>query len=451
MTFCNQCGQPLKAGQSFCTNCGNKMNERASNGTGGNTPQQGKNKKPVPKIAIISGLAAVLLLFVLIGTYFILDSIYKPEKVVTAFSKAVETENYDQLEKILKADKKAVSFSKSDLEGYVEYLTEEHDFDEIKKELFKQLRRADNGNKTEPILDKYGNKILKIKEGKKALLLFDQYTIHAVPVSIEMAANLDDVEIKVNGKKAATIKEAEESMKIGQFLPATYEIEAKYKGEYAELEETLSLSPRNGYDNVIESYVSLNGKFVSVYSNIDDAILYVNGKSTGEKVSDLSEFGPVKMDGSITLHAESGDQKSNEVKLRYGSSVYLEFELEEPEVSEEDLEQYMYDYLFASTQASNERNFELVEVYLDPEGNAYDESKEYIDYLEEKGMTEELINVTVKEYEETEDGYLVTTHDEYIIFNKDGTKKEVTFESIYDLRWSHDKLKVYSLESAEEV
>ena len=445
MTFCNQCGQPLKAGQSFCTNCGNKLNEQASNVTGSNASNQKKNKKPVPKIAIISGLSAALLFFVLMGTYFVLDSIYKPEKVVTAFSEAVETEDYDSLEEILKVDKKDVSFTKSDLEGYVEYLTDEHDFENIKRELYKQVRRANNGNKTDPILDKYGNKILEIKEGKKALLLFDQYAIKAVPVTIEMAANFDDVEIMVNGKKAVTIKEAEESIKIGQFLPGTYEIEAKYKGEYAELEETLSLSPRNGYDNVIEGYVSLKGRFVSVYSNIDDAILYVNGKSTGEKVSDLSEFGPVKMDGSITLHAESGDQKSKEVKLRHGSNIYLEFE------SEEDLDQYMYDYLFASVQAINQRNFELVEFFLDPEGNAYNELKEYIDYLEEEGITEELINVTVKEYEKTEDGYLVTTHDEYIIFNKDGTEKEVTFKSVYDLRWSDDKLMVYSLESTEEM
>ena len=58
---------------------------------------------------------------------------------------------------------------------------------------------------------------------------------------------------------------------------------------------------------------------VSLSSNYDDAIVFINGESTGKTVNDLSKFGPVATDGTVKIHAEITQEghklKSEEVSL----------------------------------------------------------------------------------------------------------------------------------------
>ncbi|MED4036273.1 hypothetical protein ABER75_18695 [Niallia taxi] len=70
--------------------------------------------------------------------------------------------------------------------------------------------------------------------------------------------------------------------------------------------------------------------------------------------------------------------------------------------------------------------------YLDQNGKAYTESKDYVKYIYEKGITEEVVSVEVTDYEKPDDGYVVDTNDVYDITSKDGTTKRQEFKSSLD-------------------
>ncbi|WP_127738515.1 TcaA NTF2-like domain-containing protein [Niallia taxi] len=85
-----------------------------------------------------------------------------------------------------------------------------------------------------------------------------------------------------------------------------------------------------------------------------------------------------------------------------------------------------------SVSAINAGEFSHVSSYLDPNGKAYTESKDYVKYIYEKGITEEVVSVEVTDYEKPDDGYVVDTNDVYDITSKDGTTKRQEFKSSLD-------------------
>ena len=70
---------------------------------------------------------------------------------------------------------------------------------------------------------------------------------------------------------------------------------------------------------------------VKLHSNYDDAVVFINGQSTGKMVKDLETFGPVAADGSVKIHAEITVEgqtlKSGEISVtQTGQSVNLQID-----------------------------------------------------------------------------------------------------------------------------
>lgn len=108
-------------------------------------------------------------------------------------------------------------------------------------------------------------------------------------------------------------------------------------------------------------------------------------------------------------------------------------------------------YLNSSVVAINKRDFSQVSDLLNPTGKAYKESAAYIDYLKGQGITEELLQSTVKAVNQEQDGsYTVTSTDSYNIISKNGTRT-AQYESVYKVVQSDGKLKVDELLSTKET
>ncbi|PZD94469.1 hypothetical protein DNH61_18940 [Paenibacillus sambharensis] len=118
----------------------------------------------------------------------------------------------------------------------------------------------------------------------------------------------------------------------------------------------------------------------------------------------------------------------------------------------EQMQVFMKDYLNASVEAINNRDFSYVSHLMEPSGPAYKESADYIVYLEKKGITEELLGVKVQKAEEVSDGaYEVTTAEKYMITSKDGTSKNRKFISKYKVVFSEtDGWLLHTLISTDE-
>ncbi|USB33054.1 hypothetical protein [Paenibacillus sp. YPG26] len=116
------------------------------------------------------------------------------------------------------------------------------------------------------------------------------------------------------------------------------------------------------------------------------------------------------------------------------------------------IESFMSDYLTTAVYAINDRNFSVVAAYIDPAGPAYRESSSYIDHLNEKGITEDLLAQTVTSFKASADSksYEVTTAEEYNINYSDGKSKYKKFKSVYKLVVIDGSLKLHKLISTKE-
>ena len=76
---------------------------------------------------------------------------------------------------------------------------------------------------------------------------------------------------------------------------------------------------------------------MNISSNYDEAIVFINGKSTGKTVTELETFGPVSLNGSLTIHAETNVQgktlKSDKITLT-NNTDYIELWIDDTEIIE---------------------------------------------------------------------------------------------------------------------
>ena len=72
---------------------------------------------------------------------------------------------------------------------------------------------------------------------------------------------------------------------------------------------------------------------MDLYTDNPDAIVFVNGKSTGKTVQEMDPFGPVKLDGSVEIYAQkefvTGVRKSTPVVIdenTYDINLYIGYD-----------------------------------------------------------------------------------------------------------------------------
>jgi membrane-associated protein TcaA len=471
MAFCNNCGNKLGTNQTFCSACGEK-HEGASLVT--EKTRTGQSSGFFSKKVKI-GLAAVVVLAIgLFVAHQILSHRYAPENVVANFEEAVTDGDEKALLDLLHPSTKSLELDEESVAGFISYLEKESDVDELVKDLYEQTVRMEGYKKTEALTDQSGNEILTLKRGEKKFGLYPQYEIEVIPFKVEMTSNLENVELTFHGKKKK-VKSPDEYVDFGEFLPGTSKVKAVYKGEYATLKDEFEIPfSEVASDNLVRFQADLEGDYVSIYSNEYEATLFVNGKSTGKTIDEIDEFGPIDTNGKVVLHAEykteKGKIKTEEIEVSDQGAIDLNFKEEElywedsaliaqetlgdgelEADMEEMIEAFMKNYVQHSVQSINERDFDIVSPFIDPAGPSYEETRNYLDYLESEGITEETTGITIRGIEQQEHGISVKTEESYNIYYNDGTGKAKTFHSEHFLTQEGNELKLHSLVKTEEI
>ncbi|MFC3883453.1 zinc ribbon domain-containing protein [Bacillus songklensis] len=473
MESCENCGMPLRKGEQVCGHCGESqgqqyegINKEKSVSFPYKKILQNVKWKPLSKKGKILLVTSLIFLAIIIGVHLTISSLISPMSVVEEFEKAVLEKDAKHLASIINKGQKTYSISEKEAASYISYLTKENNFTTIDNQLKMQANELDNSQEFVPlpITDKHGNQLVMLnKDYKKKWLFYDQYYLEFYPFSLTVSSNLPNTEVFVNDKKATKIKAAEEPVSIGFVFPGEYRFKGTFKSEYGDItkEENINLTEGNG--NSFSVYLQLDGQYVSISSNYDDAILFVNGRSTGLKVNEIESFGPVRTDGSIKLHAERkvNDKtiKTDVIPVTDESGIDLAFEEEEEyeyvaastDTKFDEVSQFMNDFYIAGVQAINSRNISVAEAYHDPSGPSLGEAKEYLKSIEKRGITEEFISMSLIDLQEAEGGYKVTTQDDYKIFYGNGAKKYKKFQTSYYLTKVDGKLKVHSLLKTEEI
>ncbi|KHF36515.1 hypothetical protein CM49_01171 [Paenibacillus sp. P1XP2] len=112
----------------------------------------------------------------------------------------------------------------------------------------------------------------------------------------------------------------------------------------------------------------------------------------------------------------------------------------------------MVGYLNSAVRATSNYDFSVMEPYLNPSGKAYKEAKDYLGYLQKKGIYEELISSEVTSIQRlSEDRFKAYTRETYNIYYNDGSMKTKSFKSQFILVHTDQGVQVDELLRTDQI
>ncbi|WP_228483051.1 TcaA 3rd/4th domain-containing protein, partial [Pseudomonas aeruginosa] len=146
---------------------------------------------------------------------------------------------------------------------------------------------------------------------------------------MNVSTTAKNAEIYVNDKKEAELSSDKTSKELGPYFLGSYVVKAKAKAELAELETEKEVDLADEKDGAIEVNLSLEGNYVTISSDENEATVFVNGKKSGKLSHGSYKLGPVPADETVEVHleknAEYGVIKSESMKVGDQSTYYLKF------------------------------------------------------------------------------------------------------------------------------
>lgn len=290
------------------------------------------------------------------------------------------------------------------------------------------------------------------KQGKENII-FDKYILVLKPYNISVESNLADTKIYLDNKEIGTIKGDNSNIKYSGVLPGKHKIKAVYKGEYGNLENEEEIICFDRYDNDLYHSINLDAYYVDIFSNMDGAKLYIDGKDTGIRIYNYHSLGPLPLDSNIEIQAKIQiDGKTYESEIYtidgrpyYELSIdYVEpsYAAEEPEPSSIDEDEYfqnsvvllMDNYLYGLVNAINNNDFSLVEPYIENNSPLMEAQTGLVDRLYSNGTKEELLQYEVHNIRKVDSNiYEADVVEKHKIIYSNGKEEVVTNQWIYTI------------------
>ncbi|OAH54482.1 hypothetical protein AWH48_07745 [Domibacillus aminovorans] len=301
LSFCRQCGHKLDdTTLKFCPSCGMSFHPDPTE----------TNHKPVPPVTRAKApaqkskgkqLASLLIIWLVVaGSVFVWYGKKQtdPMNQVEAFEEAAAQKDGKAMAALLTPAVKEMKITDDTGQQLVDYLNENPD---VKEEMVKLFKEQAVTKRTADIPEEHPQLILK--KGEKKWFFFDTYQYEVQPYYANIHVNFKETAITLDGKSYGTTKEDEAVIKAGPFAPGAYMLVADYKGEYGKEKTERTIDFYESLSAEASFYVEMTGNGVAVTSNRPEAILYVNGESTGKTIREMRKYGPVKRDGSVELSA----------------------------------------------------------------------------------------------------------------------------------------------------
>lgn len=321
MKFCTNCGAGLKQTVHYCETCGSEILDDQAVSIW--------QKLRAKQRYILLGIAV---LFAVIG-HLVLSSMADPQKKVRSFEEVLLQKDADALYELL--------IKEPDIQGTSEQLLQFLSSEDISASIDDLLKAAERvaSTKTDELwgssLFESGD-LLSIKHTK---LLF-YHTVDIAPLLVESAISLPkDASITVAGK--AYSASTEQAVKVGTFIPGEYAI--SYDAHFTILpvrgEGTWTIPSSVGEKQSVKLEEIIEGETVKLHSDYD-GLLYINGKSTDQYVSQIGSLSPVSFNEKLMLKVVAADEYGNEMHSTELPLTNNELVFEFPGVKERKKEQW---------------------------------------------------------------------------------------------------------------
>ncbi|WP_142339197.1 hypothetical protein [Bacillus sp. AFS055030] len=393
-------------------------------------------------------------IFAILITHLTLKYLNSPERIVKIFDKAVSDNNYKEVTQILQKGGTAASLDEESVIAFMDYLNSYNVLDQLDDMI------QDNKVINSKLIDGRGNYVLSISKGSKFLGIYQTYSISAQPFELKISSPIDDIELKLNNH-IIHLKKDEYETTYHKILPGKYTMAVSYKGIYSDVKDAVDIDFSSASKNKLSQELTFNVSYVQIYSNEPEAELFVNGKDTGQKVSELDRFGPFLLNGKTVVHAEiekNGELfKTDDVPIT-GKYVDLMFDMpvEDQDEKQNDgffagLKRFFDKYLPSPKPSSDLEEKQLINGLFNQNGQAFLQSKEYQDKIKKKGTTQKLISFSMKNSKQDDTGMIITTNESYEITDKHGKTKMKSFEITYHFSRENDELKMDRIVGVKEI
>ncbi|MED4533067.1 hypothetical protein ABET51_16425 [Metabacillus fastidiosus] len=306
MSYCGNCGTQLMKNDQFCAECGQQVQgEKAVNlekrETATEQTRLGKGQgEPLFKSrkSKIIAICAAIFLILLAGSYFTVKQMTSSKAVAEGFIEAINKKDAKKIKKFINNGQYEM---KADDRKAKEFLTYLHNNPRMITSIIEGLRYEaavyeNNASYGEP------SPYVSLQHKGDKWVVFDNYTIKIPTYYMEISSDIDKTDIYVNGEKAGIIKEKEKS--FGPFLPGEYEIKAVINSDYGTVEQKGKINTADLSGQTETIGFDWSDHFINIETNDETAYLFINNKNTGKKISEISELGPIPLNGSIKVFAQ---------------------------------------------------------------------------------------------------------------------------------------------------
>ncbi|WP_263702010.1 zinc ribbon domain-containing protein [Bacillus thuringiensis] len=426
MKFCGTCKKNVADHLNFCPECGSKVEVIVDKTVASYTEVQNEIKPAKSKKNLFLIIGFLIIAAVLFGAYKFGAYKFSKEKQVNVMIEAFQKKDINAIDEIVKADDPSLKIKTEDIKAYMRYLKENPSYN---KELLAYLQKQTIDQKLTK--DKASFKDGQIVEEGKEWFLYPKYKFSMKSYYMSVSTTAKNAEIYVNDKKETELSSGKTSKELGPYFPGTYVVKATAKTELTELETEEEVDLADEQSGKVEVDLSLEGKYVTISSDENDATVFVNGKKRGKLNYGSYNLGPVSTDETVEVHLEKttdfGVMKSESIKIGDQSTYYLKFP---KETSSSAVGEFVRNHLYDNVRAISLNDFSLIENNYDKSGKSYKEDRDYLQYLHKKGITEDLLTIEVRNVErQSETKYKVTTYEEYHIRYGDGSVKFKSFNN----------------------
>lgn len=310
--FCKQCGNKLEEGQKFCKNCGSNVKSDESSITPKKESYTKKTFKMKKGTKIGIFLASFIAICLYIGYYFVAQTL-TPHAISQGFISAIKEKDVAELKSFINDGQVQLEVTDEEVESYLSFIEENPDYlNQTIEQLEKMTTMYENGeNREATSYAEINEAAVNLKKSGKKWLLFDHYVVEVSPVFIVVTTDTDETTVSINNEKVGTIHEYDEK-KYGPYLPGEYVVKMTVDGGYGAVEMSEEVSSSSYFETKLHVDAYFADQYVSLYTNDEDAILFVNGKSTAKTIAEIGELGPINIDGSIELYAERATENGKE-------------------------------------------------------------------------------------------------------------------------------------------
>lgn len=341
--FCIECGEQLETGATFCVGCGTNQtqqhvqpNEQQSltltplvqkgppitSKTVTQAQVEAPPKKPLSrKSKLLIGIGATIVVLVMGVNYFV-QQYFDPQKQVTKMHEAFNKEDAKTFYSYFEIPEN----TKGTEEQFYDWIADE-DWGDIRQEMLEQLQKEEAGISADPIEIMYED-ALRITKEDVLFGLFEKTVFKIKPLEVSIEMPFAGTEVTLAEK---TVTSTEEEVTVGKFIPGYYSYEYNFEGPYMPFKGTGEVLIASFSDHQVVEELEMEYSSVNLYSNYEDAIVYINDKSTKKTVAEIDTLRPVQFSDDMKIHLVAKNSEGKEIvsSSHALNTDYIEFEFEE--------------------------------------------------------------------------------------------------------------------------